>query len=77
MGVKRRTSTIAIISLALVSSGRALSHDEVRCPVVKFIDFYIASQSADAPKMSLWERIIFGLAVARAPEAKTPCNSAT
>jgi hypothetical protein len=37
-------------------------------PVVRFIDFYIAAEKAEAPKISAWERIVYGLAIAFAPE---------
>jgi hypothetical protein len=56
-----------VLAFALVSSVQALSHDDMRQPVVRFIDFYLASERADAPPMSLWERVIYGLAVAKTP----------
>lgn len=52
-------------ALALVSGARAFSCNEVREPMVKFIDFYIASEQADAPPMSTWERVLYGLAIAK------------
>ena len=63
-----KLATRLVLALGLVSSVNALSHDDVREPVVKFIDFYIASQKADAPDLSLWERVIYGLAIAKAPD---------
>lgn len=75
--LKRKIATGSVLALALVSSVNALSHDDVPEPVVKFIDFYIATQDADAPPMSLWEKVIYGLAIAQAPErsaSSSTCN---
>ena len=62
------------VALFVGSSVHALTQNEVREPVVRFIDFYIAAQKAEAP-MSLWERILYGLAMARgvtSPAASQP-----
>lgn len=53
------------MAFAFVSSLHALSHGQVREPVVKFIDFYIATQDADAPPMSFLERVAYGLVLSR------------
>jgi hypothetical protein len=66
-GWRRRLGTDIVLASALVSSLQALSHNDTRQPVVRFIDFYLASEQADAPPMSLWERVIYGLAVAKTP----------
>ena len=66
--LKRKVITTTLVALALVSSVKALSREEMREPLVKFIDFYVAAQQPDAPRMSVWERVIYGLAVARTPE---------
>jgi hypothetical protein len=66
--LKRKLATSSVLALILVSSVDAISHDDVPEPVVKFIDFYIAAQDADAPPLSLWEKVIYGLAIAQAPE---------
>jgi hypothetical protein len=63
---RRRFITGTMLTFVLVSSVNALSHEDVRGPVVRFIDFYVAAQQADAPPMSIWERVIYGLAIARA-----------
>jgi hypothetical protein len=60
--------TLALM-LILVSSVHAFSKNEVREPVVRFIDFYIAAQQADQP-MGLWERIVYGVAMAKASMAR-------
>ena len=67
---KKITAGSALV-LLLVSSVNALCHNEVREPVVKFIDFYIASQEP-VPELTVWERIAYGLAIAKAPEKSTP-----
>jgi hypothetical protein len=69
--LKQRIVTCTVLALALVSSVDALSCDDMREPVVRFIDFYIAAQRAEAPRMSLWERVIYGLAIAKASEKPT------
>jgi uncharacterized metal-binding protein len=66
--LKHKLMTGVVLMLGVITSARALSHDEVRGPVVKFIDFYIAAQRANAPKMTIWERVIYGLAIARTPK---------
>ena len=66
---KRRLATAFALALLVVSSVHALTKNEVREPVVRFIDFYIAAQKADAP-MSLWERIMYSLAMARGGDKK-------
>lgn len=74
----RRLGTGIVLTFAVVSTVQAVSHDEVREPVVKFIDFYVASQQADAPPMTLWERVIYGIAVAKTPQRSnavlSPCR---
>ncbi len=60
--------TGVILIFASLTCARALTHGQIRRPVVRFIDFYIAAQKADVPKMKLWERIIYGLAIARTPD---------
>jgi len=76
--LKRKFITTTLLALALVSSVKALSREEMCEPLAKFIDFYIATQQPDAPKMSVWERVIYGLAVAKTPEklatVRTPCT---
>lgn len=71
-GLKQKLITGIVLSFALLSTVQALAHDETRGPVVKFIDFYIASQKADVPRMSLWERVIYGLAIAKTPDRVNP-----
>jgi hypothetical protein len=76
--LKQNLATASVLALALVSSVNAISRDDVCEPVVKFIDFYIATQDAEAPPMSLWEKVVYGLAIAQAPdrprETASTCN---
>jgi hypothetical protein len=67
-GLRRKLITTALLALALVSSLNALSRDDMRQPLVKFIDFYLAAENAEAPAMSTWERIVYAFALAKAPE---------
>lgn len=71
----RKIATGSVLALALVSSVHGLSHKDVPEPVVKFIDFYIATQEADAPPMSLWEKVIYGLAIAQSPDKPGPSST--
>lgn len=73
--LKRRFTTGAVLALLLVSSADALSHDDIRQPVVRFIDFYIAAQQPDVPEMGLLQRIVYGLAFAKSAEKPTPPSS--
>ncbi len=70
--LKRKLITGVALGFILASSVNAWSHEDVRQPVVTFIDFYIAAQKANAPKISLWERVVYGLALARARTPQTP-----
>lgn len=65
----------SVLAFALVSSVHGISHDDVPEPVVKFIDFYIATQDAEAPPLSLWEKVIYGLAIAQAPDKPAPSST--
>lgn len=65
---RRKLITTVALALLLVSSVKALSHEGTCGRLVKFIDFYIASQQAEAPSMSLWERVIYSIALAKTPE---------
>jgi hypothetical protein len=62
--------TIPVLAVFIVSGVQALGKDTVREPVVRFIDFYLAAQKADAP-ITLWERIAYGVALARTPSSAT------
>lgn len=70
-GVKRKLITGAVLALALVTSVRALSREEVRGRMVTFIEFYVAAEQANAPRMSFWERVVYGVGVARSREPIT------
>jgi len=63
--------TAPVLALFLLSGVQTLGRDAVREPVVRFIDFYLAAQKADAP-MNLWERIVYGVALARTPSPIRP-----
>ena len=58
--------TAPVLALFLLSGVQTQGRNAVCEPVVRFIDFYLAAQRADAP-MSLWERVVYGVALARTP----------
>jgi hypothetical protein len=63
-----------VLVLMLISGVMALSCPEARQPVVRFIDFYIAAQKADAPKLTFWERVVYGVAQAKPDKRIKPLN---
>ena len=63
--------TAPVLALFIVSGVQTLGRDAVREPVVRFIDFYLAAQKADAP-LNMWERIAYGVALAHTPSPLRP-----
>jgi hypothetical protein len=52
-----------IVGLTLLAGSRGVCHERVKRPVVRFIDFYQATQEPGLP-LSFWERVAYGLAIA-------------
>ncbi len=73
---KRKLLVAVLLPLFLITGAKGICLEQTRKPVARFIDFYIAAEQADAPRMSLWERVIYGIAVAKTPERRSAPESA-
>jgi hypothetical protein len=70
----RKVLAGAAIVLFVLPGVQVLGKDCVREPVFRFINFYLDAQKADA-RMSLWERVVYGVALARSPAHQPPAST--
>ncbi|MBS1877564.1 MAG: hypothetical protein JSU00_30410 [Acidobacteria bacterium] len=60
----------AFAALTLVTGARALSCEDARAPIVRFIDIYRATEQAESLQMGWWQRIWVSYSAAKHPPAR-------